>query len=239
MKIRPLPDTDLARIAVLSGVLQRKALLQMRGGHAPFSYEPLRKSFADILNVTPVLFGATDLTEWSKIEASIRRARTTPEGIDANLAAAKALYEFASDHAIVGRPHEFFPMQTGGGQAVKLWHSMLLTLDGSKAIVPFIDPRRSKKLTSEARRFAFSMMHERIRIADPDLAAVELAVVQFTAPEKGPRKARLYTAEGQPLFSLGDLEDMIATTYRLWTEICQERAAEARRKGTGTSGPLL
>ena len=239
MKIRPLPDTDLARIAVLSEDLQRKALLQMRGGRAPFSYEPLRRCFADILNVTPAMFVATRPTDWGKIEETIRRARTTPEGVEANLAAAKALHDFADDHAIIGRSHEFFPMQTGSGQSVKLWHSMLLTLDSRRVVVPFIDLRRSKKLTAEARRFAFSMMHERIRVADPDFEAVELAIIQFTAPKNQPRQAKLWTAEGHSLISLRDLEAMVTTTYRLWTEISMDRATEARHKGTGTSGPLL
>lgn len=43
----------------------------------------------------------------------------------------------------------------------------------------FIKPRRSRGLTAEGRRFAFSMMYERIRAADKDFTDVRLTIAQF------------------------------------------------------------
>jgi hypothetical protein len=47
---------------------------------------------------------------------------------------------------------------------------------------------------------------------------------------------RLFTDQGVELYSLDELESMVASTYRIWQEVHDERAAEARRKGTGTGG---
>lgn len=126
----------------------------------------------------------------------------------------------------------------GGGQKVAYWLPMVLSHEG-QPLVPFIDPRRSRGLTREGRRFVFSMMHERIRAADPDYEAVQLAVFQFGDSGKDQRNPILHIDNGVTLFSLDELEAMVTTTYMLWQEVCEEREVEARRKGTGTRGPLI
>lgn len=238
MKIRPLPDIDLARIAPLPVDMQITQLSQIRNGRPPFSYAPLRASFHDVFNIQPEMFGPVTSTRWQTVESNLKRKCRTAEELDANLAVAKALHEFATGCDMLGRSQEFFPLSMGGGRRVSYWLSMILALDG-KPMVPFVDPRRTRGLTREGRRFAFSMMHERIRAADPDYAEVRFGIFQFAKSDDGTRTPVLRIDEGIELFSLSDLEDMVSTTYSLWRDICEEREKETRRKGTGTTGSLL
>lgn len=113
---------------------------------------------------------------------------------------------------------------------------MVLAHEG-QPVVPFIDPRKSRGLNKEGRRFAFSMMHERIRAADPDFQQVRLAIIQFGDLDEDQRHPKVHTDEGVRLFSIDELEHMVATTYSLWTEVLEERADEVRR--SGTTGSLL
>lgn len=238
MKTRPLPDIDLARIASLPKDRQRKPLEQIRFGRPPYSYAPLRSCFHDILNVQPGMFGPVAPTDWSIIEAQIRRRSRPDDELKANLAVARGLHRFAAAANMSGRAQEFFPLAMGAGQKVSYWLPMILSYAG-RALVPFIDPRRSRGLTREARRFAFSMMHERIRAADPDYQTVQFAIFQFGDSTDDYRDARLHTDDGVALFPLDELEEMVSVTYELWQEVCAEREVEARRKATGTRGPLI
>jgi hypothetical protein len=238
VKIRPLPDIDLARIASLPKDKQLKPLQQMRIGHPPFSYGPFRTCSHDIFNVQPGLFGPVSPTDFSVVERQLKKKCKSDEELKANLAVARGLHQFATEAAMLGRVQEFFPLGMGAGQKVSYWLPMVLSYEG-RALVPFIDPRRSRGLTAEARRFVFSMMHERIRAADPDFEAVSFAIFQFGEFNEDRRSPRLHMDDGVTLFSLDELEAMVATTYELWSEVCEERDTEERRKSTGTRGSLI
>ncbi|PWB89855.1 hypothetical protein C5688_13530 [Methylocystis sp. MitZ-2018] len=240
MKTRPLPDLDLARIAPLPTDQKWHALRQMKMGYPPYSYQPTRRSQLEILNVEAGPLGIVPRAPWAQIAEEIsKRSRTDAEEL-ANLTVAHALYCFADDHSVAGRRHEFFPLAVGLSGKVSYWIPAVISVDGRPAI-PFIDPRRGKKLTSEGRRFAFSVMHERIRAADPDFSEVELAIIQFGTHGQGEsvvRTPNLHTATGVELFDFDTIDAMVRETYEIWHAVLTEREAEAHRKGTGTTGPL-
>lgn len=236
MKIRPLPEIDLARIAPQPDDMMRKSLEQMRDGRPPFSYRPVRSSLADIFNVQPEMFGPTAPTKWRVIDDALQRRCQTEDELLNNRRVARGLFEFAQSGQVTGRRHDFFPLQLGAGQKVTYWLPMILAVEDKPHAV-FIEPRRSRGLTKEGRRFAFSMMHERIRAADEDFASIGLAIVRFADGDDERRPVRLFTDEGVDLYTLEELEAMVAATYRIWQDVCAEREREAR-KSTGT-GPLL
>lgn len=238
MKMRPLPELDLARIAPMPRDQKRRALEQMKLGRPPYSYDPMRQSALDILNIEPGPLGAGARTPWHVIEADVRRRAKTADEADANLRVAEGLYSFADANHLRGRRHEFFPLAIGTSEKVTYWFQAVLAV-GEKALVPFIDPRRAKKLSAEARRFVFSVMHERIRVADPDFAHVGLAIIQFAAPDEGSRVPQLFTDDGLELLEFDALDAMVRETYELWREVLEEREAETRRRAGGTRGPLI
>lgn len=240
MKTRPLPDLDLARIAPMPTEQQWHELRQMKVGHPPYSYQPTRRSLPDILNVEAGPLGVVPRAPWAQIAEEIaKRSKTDAEEI-ANLAVADALYNFADVHSVVGKRHEFFPLAVGLSGKVSYWVPAIVSVNGLP-MIPFIDPRRAKKLTYEGRRFAFSVMHERIRVADPDFAEVELGILQFDvhkAAEGVIRTPKLHTASCVELFDFETIDRMVRQTYEIWHAVLIEREADARRKGTGTTGPL-
>ena len=238
MTIPLLPDTDLARIAPMEEDMKRAALRRMRVGFSTFSYKPVRVCFGDILNIQSPMFGQFATTPFSRIEKQLARSCKAGDEFKNNLGIAKALHEYAAASRITGRHHDFFPMAMSMGRKVSFWLPMVLAIE-EQPYALFIDPRRSTGLTEQGRRFVFSMMHERIRAADEDFASVNLGIMRFAADKDGERLARLYDASATELYCLSDLEDMVASTYRIWREVCEERAAEAREKKTGTGGGLF
>lgn len=238
MTTRPLPDIDLARIAPQRDDMKRKSLEQMRGGFSAFSYKPVRSCFSDIFNIQPELdFGAAEPTPWSVIDAELKKRSKSDEEFNYNQRVALGLHDFATSGRVIGRRHEFFPLSMGMGRKVTFWLPMILAID-EQASALFIEPRRTRGLTAEGRRFAFSMMHERIRAADEDFADVRLTIAQFGDPADGRRAVRLHTDEAVELYSREELELMVASTYEMWREVLEEREREARGRGTGT-GPLI
>lgn len=238
MTIRLLPDIDLARIAPQPDDMKRKSLEQMKGGRPPFSYSPLRSCFDDIFNIQPGLaFGSALPTPWSVIEAELdKRCRSEVERVH-NKRVARGLHDFATSGRVMGRKHEFFPLSMGVGRKVTFWLPMILAID-EQAHAIFIEPRRARGLTADGRRFAFSMMHERIRAADEDFTDVRLGIVRFADPDGDRRAARLFTDVGVDLYSLDELEQMVASTYEMWREVLEERERAERGRATGT-GPLI
>src|SRR5690349_8176055 len=75
VKIRPLPEVDLANFTTLSLDDQRHRMKRMaegEGGH--FSFDPTRKNFSDILNCQPPLLtalGAPAETPFEQIERAL------------------------------------------------------------------------------------------------------------------------------------------------------------------------
>lgn len=238
MTIRPLPDIDLARIAPQRDDMKRKSLERMKGGFSPFSYRPVRSCFDDIFNIQPELdFGTAHPTPWSIIETELRKRCKSDDEFEFNRRVALGLHDFATSGRVFGRKQEFFPLAMGMGRKVTLWLPMILAIDEQASAI-FIEPRRNRGLTAEGRKFAFSMMHERIRAADEDFAEVRLTIAQFGDPSDGRRAVNLHTDQGVELYSRDELEQMVASTYDMWREVLEEREREARSKATGT-GPLI
>lgn len=241
MKIRRLPEIDLARIAPKATEQKRIALENFKVGQSKITitYRHVRVLFADIFNVKPDLFSEADPTAWPVLERLIKRSAKPGDEAGANLLVAKGLYQFANVNALRSRSHNFFSLPLSIGEKVEYWLPMVTAFDGAPLVV-FIDPRRGKKLTAEARRFVFSMMHEHIRVANPDFATARLGIIQFGDAAAGQRPVKLSTDEGIELFAFDQLDQMVRETYDIWREVSQAREDEVRRKAAGGGhGPLF
>jgi hypothetical protein len=189
----------------------------------PYRYVPVRKSLSDILNVGTGFFPALPRVPFEKVAASIRSESRSDDEWQANLRVAQGLYGYAEAMRLEGRRYEIFPLTLAAGVKVAFWHSLVIVKD-REPFVPFVDPRRSStRLTSQAQRFVFSVMHERIRVPDPDFADVRLAIFQFATPPEGSRVPIMRTDEGVVLFTPDELEEMVRETYEIWTEVYTER----------------
>jgi hypothetical protein len=239
LKTRPLPDLDLARIAPLQVDDKRRELERLKLGRPPYSYAPMRRSILDILNIEAGPLAPVSRAPWSLIRSEIQRDARSEVEAKANIAVGEALYTYVDENAIAGRRYEIYPLNIGVTEKVVYWSQAVVSING-RAVVPFIDPRRTtKRLTVAARRFVFSVMHERIRVADPDLADVGLCIIQFQSLDDGARAPALHFADRVELLSFETLDQMVQETYAIWHEVLEERDADTRRRGTGTHGPLI
>lgn len=238
MTTRPsIPDVDLARIAPLPEDIQRRHLEQLKKGHPPFSYKPTRQSLLDIMNISPGPLAPATPTSWSQIEHDVLGRCRSDDERKYNKAVALALHTFAQRENLHGQLEEFYPLSIGLTEKLVYWSPAKVIFRGRPHVM-FIDPRSSKKLTGDGRRFALSAQHERIRVPDPDFAEFGLCILQFQKLDDGSRQVVPFTDEGVTLYSFDELDEMTQRTYRLWDDVWHGRVEEARRRAAGDKGPL-
>jgi hypothetical protein len=238
MKKRPIPDTDLARITTLPVDRQRAELEHLKVSWAPYSYEPVRGLWNDILNISTTLLGETTRPKWAVIARQIERVcRKGEDEIAANLAVGQALYDFAERHAVRGRREEFLPMTVGVFAKLRFWSPAVVVVSGA-AMVVHLDPRKSSTLDARSRRFVFSVMHERVRLFDPDFAELALGIIQVPGQKDHSRRAEIHVDAGVELYDFDTLDQMVRTTYEIWWDVLAEQEA-AKRGGSGSIGPLF
>ena len=236
MKIRRLSEIDLARIAPLAAEEKRYRLRILKSGGPPHTYSPLRRSLGDILNLQPEMFGSAEYTPWIKIEDAIKKAAKSDSEEQFNLAVAKSLYYYGLSEQARSYTKAISAWPVGYNQAVSYWWNLYTVLGGQPCFI-FADPRVSNSLTRLGRRFTFSMMHQRIRVSDPDFAEARLLVVQFAKGGNGTRIIKPFNEIDVELYSIDQLNEMIDETYRIWLEVLQERV-EMERKFASGSNPM-
>lgn len=233
--MRRLPETDLARFAVMTPDRRRAALERHKTSYAPYSYNPMKGVISSIFDIELPMFRRPPGLSWDAISGIIEK--NSKRGDDeraANLAVGRLLFDFSKAHGVRGRNQEFNAMPVGMATSIRFWSPMVIAVDG-RPLVPFIDPRKAHALDTEARRFVLSVMHERIRVLDPDYREVALGIFQFP-PDGKRRKAALHTDEGVDLYDFDTLDMMVRETYELWWQILAEREEKKRRDG-GSEGP--
>jgi len=94
VKIRRLPEIDLARLAPLRPDEQRRQVEHHKAGRPPFSYNPLRRTIHDVINVTPDLFGPAEPTSWGRVEELIALRAKPGNEYDANITVARSLHAY-------------------------------------------------------------------------------------------------------------------------------------------------
>lgn len=233
MKIRRLPEIDLARICALPVEKKKSALERFKSGYSLHSYNPMRAMIPDILNIQYPLF--PDLqphTSWEKIESVLRQKCRNVEESDYNIQVASLLHEYGLRNDIRSFSKPVPQWAIGFGQAVKYWWDVYSVIGDSPYFV-FVDPRVSSPLTGGGIRFTLSVMNERLRVPDPDFADAKLIVCQFPKMANGVRQMRVYDADDFALHSSSDLDEMIGETYSLWLEVLRGREKSARHRAHG------
>lgn len=239
MRIRRLSEIDLARFCALVGTeALRPALRRYNTGGGSWSYEPVRRSTADLLRASTPLFGAPLPLVWEQLASQIRRLSTRGvDQIQANLLVGKVLHDYSAkaDWTAVKYPMGRLPI--GLGEAVCYWSDVVLD-DGSGPFIPFFDHRREHGISnSEIRRIVFSMQHHHVRERDPDLAEARLAVVRFPSSFET-RTVSLSFSNEVEILSFEELNERVRIVYTEWASVSAEREAEVRKTGTGGSNPF-
>lgn len=237
MKIRPLSDTDLARIAHLPRELRIKKLRSCLNPFFSITYTPTRRRYGDLLNERAPLAKDMPPPPWEKIESGIIRDNADLNVQKANLDVAKLLYNFRVENDIISYREKFAPVSLGFGVQVSPWLPYTVNYRGRAHIV-FVEPRRTNGLDRLGRKFVYSMMHARIRSLNPELKKARLCVIHFSNDDQRILDLCLFDEESE-LYSVNEFMQMINETYGDWIDIQREDQAERRRAVGGSSGPEL
>jgi hypothetical protein len=174
---------------------------------------------------------------WDVVEKHVIAACRSSEEVDMNKLVAKQLYDYCVAHEVEATEIDGFPISFSVGPKLLCW-SPALFIYPDRITVPFMDFRRSRNLTSEARRCIFSLQHHALRVNNPDYAdVVTMEIFQFA--DDPDRTIRPKAEDGCWLYSYDQLEAMITQTQQLWFDVLAGREEEARRTGTGRRGDLL
>lgn len=224
-KKRLLPETDLARFALLSENKKRIELKKFREGYAPWSYAPFRKVIPEIFNAKDFTLSFPDSLpkcSLNQIENAITELSSS-KGLEQNLQVTQALYNFVAEKDRPAFKKEFMPVSIGYGAKLKLWHDFYFDNDGLPVIC-YMDPRRGSCLTELARKFVFSVMYHNLALED--FSEAQFQIFNFPESDNGKRRVEVHQFNKKELVDEDDINESIDHTYKIWHEILEERKKE-------------
>ncbi|MBM7405003.1 MULTISPECIES: type VI toxin-antitoxin system SocB family DNA replication inhibitor toxin [Sphingomonas] len=221
MKLRRLPETDLARIAPLAADEKRKALKSFTSGGGSWSYDPARAQNFNIVNPVSPLGLLSKRPSMEAIRKLIANRCTCDAQEDSCLEVVDLFEEWYRRNATGAVERAIPSMAIGSLGLVRYWENFFARVRDQNTFL-FIDYRRQKGLTKAARKFVFSMMHQQIRVSDPDLHDASLLILQFPQWKSG-RSIVDHALLDDDLYSPSELSKMIDETYAIWLDILSER----------------
>lgn len=231
MKLRRLPETDLARIAPLAASEKRKRLETHKLTGGAWSYDPAKTKQFTLANPTnPLgLRSAGPTIEQVKLELAKQcyckdQLESCREIIDLFGGWLKAEAQDAYEARIPD-------MAVGALGNVRYWENFALVIEGRSTFI-WSDCRRQRGLSEIGRKFAFSMMHEQIRIGYPDFFDANLCILQYPSNDDNSRYVKPHFVPDS-LFDLKELSSMVEETYAIWSEVLDERRYEEPKRAVG------
>jgi hypothetical protein len=230
MKIpRSLPETDLARTALLPDDQKRIVLRGVKSFKPPHSFKPVRKVAGALYQARASLLDLPKRT-WPDVERAIYSyCKSNPHWIEPNTEVAKLLFEFNEARGFKAVEWDFPFIPVGFGTKIKFWHDFY-SIQDRRPVLSFIDPRSTDGVTPLGRLFMFSAMHHNVAVGDFEGAGFE--ILRFPRNKfTGERQVEVFTFDEREVVPEDTLNAAINATYGVWREVLAERTAQAR---TGT-----
>lgn len=233
MKLRRLPETDLARIAPLAVNEKWVQLRSFNSGGGSWSYDPAREQNFNIANPKTPMGLRSTRPSIDKIKSLVSRACHCDQQETSCIEVVELFDKWFSSNASDAIERHVPSMGIGSLGAVRYWENFAAIIDGRPTFF-FLDYRRMKGLTSLARRFVFSLMNEQICRTDPDFHDADLKILQFTQKKGDLRIIEDYTFDREGFFTLHELNEMIDETYNIWKLVqLERRAVETPKRAAG------
>ena len=228
MKLRPLPEIDLARIAPLPTKEKWTQLRSFKSGGGFWSYKPARDQVFNVFHPSNPMGLKVAKPSLLDIENSIRQASKCDAQEQSCLEVTRLLSSWAEKNAGQAVERPCGSMAIGQIAQVRYWNNFVFLHD-EKPTFAFLDHRRGNPLTKLGARFALSMMHEQIRVLDPDFSDAKLLILQFPQIKQDPRYVRESWDHEFELFGIHDLQSMVEETYEIWRQVNEDRAEQRPR----------
>jgi hypothetical protein len=232
MKLRRLPETDLANIAPLSRDQKRIMLRSFNSGGGSWSYDPARNQNFNIVNPANPLGLHSPAPSIDKIRKMVADASHCEIQKRSCLEVVELFYEWYGKSSTMAVERRIRPLPIGTLGLVQYCESFIALIDGRPTAI-FLDYRRQKGLSRIGRKFAFSMMDQQIRVGDPDFPDARLLALAFPQNKQHPRRIVDYFDDGIDLYTLPELIALIEETYQIWFEVLNERRAEPPKRASG------
>jgi hypothetical protein len=226
MKKRRLPETDMARIALMpTKEAKIAALRRFKSGHPDITLAPFREQVAYTARATE---GASDhmfpgpVADLDHVLSAVKAASRTPKEYEANAIRAEVLRAKAESFHWTGIIRDFGPLKLHASYSAQYWADAIFR----GPLGPFlliVDPRLANSLGPLARCFAASCAHERIRALEPELENVPIRFAKLLARKNKPLALRCSDYFG-PLVPFDVLSASVAETVGLWDMVQEERA---------------
>ena len=232
MKLRPLPEIDLARIAPQPTEMKWSMLRSFKTGGGSWSYQPAREQVFNIFNPANPMGLRLREPSLAQIESQIRKSCRIDAQESACIEVTRLLWQWAQENAgpAVEKPQS--SMAIGSIASVRYWGNFAF-LHRDRPTFVFLDHRRGTRLTKVGLRFAMSMMHQHLRLPDPDFSEAGLLVLQFPAPGRDERIIVENWDSQFELYRFDELQEMVTETYDIWRAINEERVSSERRRAAG------
>jgi hypothetical protein len=234
MKIpRSLPETDLARTALLSDDQKRLILRNVRSFKPPLSWKPVRRVAGALFQARASLLDLPKRS-LSDIEVALRNyCKKNPDWFTPNFEVAKVLFEFNESRGLKAVERDFPFIPVGYGGRIKFWHDHYSVKDG-KLFLSFIDPRLNDGVSALGRLFMFSAMRHNVAVGDFESATLE--ILRFPRNKfTGKREVEVFSFDESDIVDEATLNSAIDRTYKIWQEVLTERPKDAP-PATGTEG---
>lgn len=222
-----LPEPDLARIAALSEIDQRRYLTGLKSGPPSITYRPAKRFMPDALNIQATLPMIVDAPSKDVLVKQVRAAARGDDEADSNAEVIELTYDFIRNRGIVVEAYDFGGLKLSAQYGVTFWANAIFR-DGDKLFAIIPDFRRGKGFNQAALKFVISAANERIRKMAAEFADIEFAILSFPARKNRPRDIKLEIVSVAELFSYEELRAMTEATLSIWRKVCADRLSDQR-----------
>lgn len=223
----PLTTIDLANLCARPEGERYRVLRTWPKPKFWVSYRPIRTNWSKLIGREPTL--SLQLAEDRKDLFLAHIARSCRHGqrdVEANLAVAEAVWDWASENSAKSISHSF-PVHRCSLATNRFFEDGIVVV-GDKGLALLLDPRTSSSaLDAFGRSFAFSAMYWAIA-GIADYVDIDLAIMRIT-DGRTERRAKLVEFNGHPTFSKSEVEDRIERTQQIWLDVQLERRDRSAR----------
>ena len=231
MKLRRLPETDLARIAPLPSFEKRKRLEAHKLTGGAWSYDPAKAKQFTLANPANPLGLRSRAPSIEQVQADLAKNCYAKDQLESCSEILDLFSGWLSAEVQDAYEARLPDMAVGSLGNVRYWENFALIIDGRPTFM-WSDCRRQRGLSRVGRKFAFSMMHEHIRVGYPDYYDAGLCILQYPSMDDGSRYVKAHFATDD-LFDFAELTAMVEETYALWSEVLEERRYEPPKRAAG------
>ena len=216
--------------------LKSRALRLVEKPKVFWGYTPVVQALPKLVQALPKLllagsslFGDLPVGSDAELLEQIRKScKSGPAQISANLAVAAAIIKWRREtgaRGVIVSPEPY----RSSVDAIRFCADVAVVISDQLYVIN-LDCRSQMNLSNLGKEFMKSIIHHTALIGD--LKTANVAILRTPEVSSGSRTALLEVLEGEPTFSMNEVDRLILETYSIWETILMARRSE----GAGEAG---